>query len=147
MRSFFDEFGLYAAWLVALLATLGSLYFSEVRHFVPCALCWFQRVFMYPLVIILGIASFRQDRGVVKYALPLAVLGALTAAYHLLEQNVPGFAPPPMCRVGVACSAKYINWLGFISIPVLALTAFVLIAVLLLSAGRRGTTQKMEQQG
>ena len=145
-KSFFDEFGLYAAWLVALTATLGSLYFSEVRHFVPCALCWFQRVFMYPLVVVLGVASFRGDRGVVKYALPLAVLGALTAAYHVLEQNVPGFAAPPMCQVGVACSAKYINWLGFISIPVLALTAFVLTAVLLLSAGRRGT-QKMERRG
>lgn len=134
MRAFFDEFGLYSAWLVALVATLGSLYFSEIRHFVPCALCWFQRVFMYPLVVILGVASFRQDRGVVKYALPLAVLGALTATYHVLEQNVPGFAAPPICQVGVPCSAKYINWLGFISIPVLSLTAFVLIAAMLLGS-------------
>ena len=133
---------IYLAWLVALVATLGSLYFSEVRHFVPCALCWFQRVFMYPLVVVLGVASFRQDQGVVKYALPLAVLGGLTAVYHLLEQNVPGFAPPAMCQVGVPCGAKYIDWLGFISIPVLSLTAFVLISVLLI--GSRATPRRSE---
>lgn len=132
MRSFVDDYGLYLAWLVAIVATVGSLYFSEVRQFVPCALCWYQRVFMYPLVVMLGIASFKGDRHVRPYALPLSVLGAVTAIYHVLEQNVPGFAAPTMCQVGVPCSAKYINWLGFISIPVLALTAFVLITGLLL---------------
>ena len=135
----FREYGLYFAWLVALIATAGSLYFSEVRQFVPCALCWFQRVFMYPLALLLGIASFRQDTSVRVYLLPLSVVGGLVALYHVLEQNVPGFAAPTMCQVGVPCAAKYINWLGFISIPVLALTAFVLITALLLGARGQGS--------
>ena len=133
MRRSLNDYGLYLAWLVALVATAGSLYFSEVRHFVPCALCWFQRVFMYPLVILLGIASFRDDKRVIPYVLPLSMLGGLVAVYHLLEQNVPGFAAPAMCQIGVPCATKYINWLGFISIPVLSLTAFVLITAFLLS--------------
>ena len=134
MGRFLDEYGFYLAWLVAMVATAGSLYFSEVRQFVPCALCWYQRIFMYPLVILLGIASFRNDRHVIPYLLSLSVIGGLIAIYHVLEQNVPGFAAPPMCNVGVPCAAKYINWFGFISIPVLSLTAFVLITLLLISA-------------
>jgi disulfide bond formation protein DsbB len=126
------EFGLYLAWLVAVVATLGSLYFSEVRLFVPCALCWYQRILMYPLVVVLGIASFKQDTQVVRYALPLASLGALFALYHYAQQKIPGFAGPTLCRVGVPCTVEYINWLGFITIPFLALVAFVLIIALLL---------------
>ena len=136
MRSAQDS-SLYLAWLVAIVATIGSLYFSEVRQFVPCALCWFQRVFMYPLALMLGLASLRQDKSVVPYALILSVVGGGFSVYHLLEQNISNFRPPAMCNAGVPCSAKYINWLGFISIPVLALTAFVLITALLLVARRR----------
>lgn len=131
MGRFFNDYGLYLAWLVAMVATGGSLYFSEVRQFVPCALCWYQRIFMYPLVILLGIASFRNDRRVVPYLFSLSIVGMLIALYHVLEQNVPGFAAPPMCNVGVPCAAKYINWFGFISIPVLSLVAFGLITLLL----------------
>lgn len=119
--------GLYLTWLVAVIATLGSLYFSEVRHFVPCTLCWYQRILMYPLVVLLGIASYRQDRGIVRYALPLAGLGAATSLYHLLEQKVEGFGAPGVCSAGVPCSTAYIDWFGFVTIPALALTAFVLI--------------------
>ena len=134
MGRFIEEYGLYLAWLVAMVATAGSLYFSEVRQFVPCALCWYQRIFMYPLVILLGIASFRDDRRIIPYFLSLSMIGGLIALYHVLEQNVPGFAAPPMCNVGVPCAAKYINWFGFISIPVLSLTAYLLITLLLISA-------------
>ena len=140
MRTFFRGFGLYGAWLVALTATAGSLYFSEVRLFVPCALCWYQRVLMYPLVLLLGIASYRQDRGVVRYALPLSVLGMGVSVFHYLEQKVPGFRPPSICRAGVPCSQEYINWLGFITIPLLALTAFTLITILLAGVARSGVT-------
>jgi disulfide bond formation protein DsbB len=134
MTRFFRDFGLYAAWLVAIVATAGSLYFSEVRLFVPCTLCWYQRIMMYPLVILLGVASYRQDRKVVVYALPLAVIGGAFSLFHYLEQKVPGFSAPTLCRVGVPCNQEYINWLGFITIPFLALVAFVLISVLLLGA-------------
>ncbi len=136
MRRLLDEYGLYLAWLVALVATGGSLYFSEIRQFVPCALCWFQRIFMYPLAFMLGVASFKQDKSIRVYALPLAIIGGSISIFHILEENVPGFNPPAMCQVGVPCSFKYINWLGFISIPVLALSAFTLIAALLLALPR-----------
>lgn len=127
-----STYGLYFAWLVALVATAGSLYFSEVRNFIPCALCWWQRIFMYPIVFVLGVASFRQDKSATVYALPLAVIGGLIAIYHIILQNTNWLGAPQGCAVGVPCSAKYINWLGFISIPVLALTAFVLITGFLL---------------
>jgi len=132
------DYGLYAAWLVAVVATAGSLYFSEVRLFVPCTLCWYQRIFMYPLVILLGVASYRQDRNVVPYALPMAVLGGAVALFHYLEQKVPGFSAPSLCRVGVPCTQEYINWLGFITIPLLSLVAFTLITGLLLGVARAG---------
>ena len=127
----FDEFGLYLAWLVAIVATAGSLYFSEVRHFVPCSLCWFQRIFMYPLVIILGIASFKQDKKMTTYVLPLSIIGMLIAIWHVIEENT-GISIG-MCNVGVPCTVKYINWLGFITIPVLSLTAFTLISLIMLA--------------
>lgn len=130
---------LYLAWLVSVVATLGSLYFSEVRGFVPCTLCWYQRVLMYPMVILLGVASYVQDLGVRRYALPLSFLGIVVALYHVLEQNVPGFGAAGLCRAGVPCGDKYLNWLGFISIPVMSLTAFVLITALLLARGARAS--------
>lgn len=121
---------LYMAWLVSLVATIGSLYFSEVMRFIPCTLCWYQRIAMYPLTLILGIAAFRQDLNIRIYAIPLAVIGAGISAFHILEEQ--GLvAPPAACSVGVPCSTKYINWLGFITIPTLALVAFVLIIALL----------------
>ncbi len=127
------DYGLYLAWLIATIATVGSLYFSEVRHYIPCTWCWYQRILMYPLVVMLGIASFHGDRGVVRYALPMSVLGAIIAFYHYLLQKLPGLGPSPLCRVGVPCNVEYINWLGFITIPFLSLVAFTLISAILLA--------------
>ncbi len=121
----------YVAWLVAIVATAGSLYFSEVRFFVPCALCWWQRIFMYPLVGLLAVALFTRDRHVWRYALPLALLGTGTAWYHYLIQRVPSLAAPGVCRGGVPCNVQYIEWFGFVTIPFLAGTAFAIITVLL----------------
>jgi disulfide bond formation protein DsbB len=129
---------LYLAWLVAIAATAGSLYFSEVRFFVPCALCWWQRIFMYPLVPLLGIATFRQDAQIWRYALPLSTVGLATSTYHYLIQKVPGFAPPASCAGGVPCNAQYINWFGFVTIPLLAGIAFLLITVALALLAVRG---------
>lgn len=137
MTAFLGRYGLYLGWLVALVATGGSLYFSEVVGFLPCKLCWFQRVLMYPLAILLGIASFRGDRAFTYYALPMTVVGGLIALFHYLEQKVPGLATPGVCRGGgVPCDAEYINWLDFITIPLLALVAFALITALLIVVGR-----------
>ncbi|KAB8139157.1 disulfide bond formation protein B [Gracilibacillus oryzae] len=126
------QFSLYAAWLVSVIATLGSLYFSEIRGFIPCELCWYQRILMYPLSLILGIATFQNDRSVKKYVLPTVVIGWCISLFHYLEQKVPGFAEIKPCANGVPCSAEYINWLGFITIPFLALIAFTLIIIFML---------------
>ena len=131
---------LYLAWVVALVATLGSLYFSEVRGFVPCVLCWFQRIAMYPLVFVLGVAAFRADLGGRVYALPLAVVGFAVA----LVQNLEGWGviqTLKVCGVGqttVGCDAKWPIFgdnlaavSNVVTIPVLAMVAFALITVLL----------------
>ncbi len=127
---------LYLAWLVATVAMLGSLYFSDIRFFVPCTLCWYQRIFMYPLVLILGIASYKQDVKVTRYALPMSVIGMLIAGFHYLEQKVPWISSSAVCRTGVPCDVQYINWLGFITIPLLSLVAFTIITVLLAAVHR-----------
>ncbi len=135
-RSSTIETGLYLAWVVALVATLGSLWFSEVRSFVPCTLCWYQRILMYPLVLLLGVAAWNRDAGIVRYTLPLTVLGTVVAGYHVLDQKIPGFGVAAACRSGVPCDLAYINWLGFVTIPVLSLTAFVLIGLALVVVAR-----------
>ena len=123
---------LYFAWLVSIAATVGSLYFSEVRAFVPCALCWWQRILMYPLVVVLGVATFRQDLLAWRTALPLSVIGLGTATYHYLLQKVPGLAAPASCAAGVPCNVQYIDWFGFVSIPFLAAVAFLIITIAML---------------
>ncbi|MFD0712687.1 disulfide oxidoreductase [Paenibacillus sp. GCM10027626] len=125
------EYTLYLAWMVAVVATLGSLYFSEIREFIPCELCWYQRILMYPLSILLGIAAYTNDRKIKKYVLPLSIIGGCISLFHYLEQKVPGFASIKPCVNGVPCSTQYINYFGFITIPFLALVAFTLISVLL----------------
>ena len=123
---------LYWAWLVAIAATVGSLYFSEVRMFVPCALCWWQRILMYPLVVVLGVATVRQDLTAWRTALPLSLIGLGTATYHYLLQKVPGLAPPASCASGVPCNMQYIDWFGFVTIPFLAGVAFLIITIAML---------------
>lgn len=123
---------LYAAWLVSLIATMGSLYFSEIRGFIPCELCWYQRILMYPLVLILGVAVYRGDTRIKYYALPMSILGGSISLYHYMLQKIPGFAPLKPCVNGVPCNMEYINWFGFITIPFLALVAFILITSCLL---------------
>ena len=120
------------AWIVSLVATLGSLYLSEVSHFPPCTLCWLQRIAMYPLVIVLGIGALRDDRAVRWYALPLAGIGAALAFYHALVQRVPSLQQATSCSAEAPCNAMWVREFGLISIPVMALGAFLLIGGLLL---------------
>jgi disulfide bond formation protein DsbB len=128
---------LLLSWVAAIIATLGSLYFSEVMHFIPCTLCWYQRIFMYPLTIILGVAFYRNNQGIYRYVLPLSIIGMLISGYHTLLQKLPYLQQFEMCTTGVPCSKDYINWLGFITIPLLAFIAFTIITVSLLSMSRR----------
>lgn len=126
------------AFLVALVATLGSLFFSEVMHFIPCSLCWYQRIFMYPLVLIFLVNLLYPDDNVYKYALPIALSGLAIAIYHnlLMFKIIPEALSP--CVQGVPCSVDYLNWFGFITIPLLSFIAYVAI-VMLLILGKKGS--------
>ena len=128
----------YIAWVQALIATTGSLYFSEVMRLPPCTLCWYQRLMMYPLVFVLAVSLLTQDRRVRAYALPLSVTGLVVAAYHNLLYY--GIIPEGLtqCAAGVSCTARQIEWLGFITIPLLSLTAFSVITLSLLFTKVRG---------
>src|SRR5690606_18783367 len=115
---------------VALVATVGSLYYSEVADFPPCRLCWYQRIAMYPLAVILPIAALRRDRTVRWYGLPLAVAGGLVAAYHVLLERNPSLESGA-CEATNPCSVIWVEKLGYLTIPTMALSGFVLIALLL----------------
>lgn len=112
------------AWVVALVATLGSLYYSEVRLFLPCELCWYQRIFMYPQAVLLGLALWRQDLAVWPYALTLSLIGGGFSTLHLLEQRFPNLFTLA-CKPPVPCSVEYVPQFP---IPLQALIAFLLIA-------------------
>ncbi|MGE6260383.1 disulfide oxidoreductase [Heyndrickxia sporothermodurans] len=117
------------AWIVSIFAMLGSLYFSEIRHFVPCELCWFQRILMYPLTILIGISVFRKEYQLSIYTAVLSGIGLLTSLYHYSIQKIPFLnTHAPSCGP-VSCTGEYINWLGFMTIPFLALIAFILIFI------------------
>ena len=134
----YDRLGRFlvpAAFIVAMTATLGSLYFSESVGYEPCRLCWYQRIAMYPLVPILGVAVIRRDQAVRRYALPLSIIGSLIAGYHYLLEWFPSL-DTGTCKVGIPCSAVWFREFGFVSIPFLALTAFLLITTLLLLVRR-----------
>lgn len=118
------------AWTVALVASAGSLYLSEIVGFVPCLFCWYQRIAMYPLVVVLGVGMLRGDASAWRYALPLSVIGALIAAYHVAIQLRPSM-DVGVCSEGVSCSARYLAVFGFVSIPVMAGAGFLLVGVLM----------------
>ena len=128
---------LFICWLLVSVSALGSLFFSFVMEFAPCVLCWYQRIFLFPLVLILAIGLFPFDKKVVKYALPLAIAGWLTAAYHnlLYAGIIPESIQP--CSKGVSCTEEYIKLFGFLSIPMLSLLSFSTIVILLIILYRR----------
>jgi disulfide bond formation protein DsbB len=119
------------ALLSAWTATLGSLYMSEVLGWIPCLLCWYQRILMYPLAVILLVGLLRRDRGLHWYVLPLSIGGIVVSLYHYLLIMTNWFPPPP-CNTGVPCTVDYINFVGplsFVKVPFLALTAFIIITL------------------
>lgn len=122
------------AFAVALVCTLGSLYLSEVAHYVPCKLCWYQRIAMYPLVPILLVAMLRKDHRVAAYVLPLTVIGGLVSIYHVLLERFPELEGVSSCDPDNPCSAILLQRLGYLTIPTMALSGFALITVLVLAA-------------
>jgi disulfide bond formation protein DsbB len=122
---------LWLASAVAIAAMLGSLYLSDIVHLIPCKFCWFQRIAMYPLAIILPIAAWRKDNGIRLYATVLALIGLGFATWHRLMQEFPSLDSGACAAVGPPCSAPYIMEFGFVSIPYMAMSSFLLILALL----------------
>ena len=132
MKESILDMRLYLTWAVALAATIGSLYFSEIRHFPPCVLCWYQRIAMYPLVLVLGAGILKKDPAIHYYVLPLSITGLVISLYHnlLYYHILPETIAP--CVIGASCTTRFIEYLGFITIPFLSLCAFLLITVFML---------------
>lgn len=137
-----QRIALYGAWLIAIVAMAGSLYFSQVLHLPPCLLCWYQRICMYPLVFIIGIGLLRNDKSVPVYILPLSLIGLGIAIYHVLLYY--GIIPESLapCSLGVSCTTKQIEWFGFVTIPLLSLLAFLKISSLSAYALMSGTRSR-----
>lgn len=122
---------MFLAWLVALVATMGAVFVGEIMGQAPCVLCWYQRIAMFPLVVILGVGVFIGDRSAVLYSLPLALAGAGLATFHVLlfYKIVPEAVQP--CSAGPSCSDEAMVLFGLMPLPVLSLMAFAAIVVLL----------------
>lgn len=130
---------LLAAWLIALAATLGAIFIGEVMSQTPCLFCWYQRIFMFPLALILLIACMRDDSGIWRYALPLALIGAGFALYHSLLYGGIIAEPIVQCGAGPSCSSANMSLFGWLPIPILSLIAFSAISILLFLARRRSS--------
>jgi disulfide bond formation protein DsbB len=125
-----DQYGTWLAWLVAATATAGSLYFSEVANLPPCRLCWFQRICMYPMSVILLIGALRRDRSVIWYSLPLAAVGVVISTYHYLIEWYPSLEATE-CDPITPCTVVWFRRFGFVSLPFMAGCGFLAIIALL----------------
>lgn len=143
-KAFGGRWGMRAAFIAASGAVAASLIYSEIAGYAPCVLCWWQRVFLYPLVPLLALALFRKDHGAVRYGWALAVPGTLLALYHTVLSYVStdGACDPS----GVSCAARYVWEFGYVTIPLMSLTAFVLILTALFAA-RRGSSHQISVVG
>ncbi|MEK7163311.1 MAG: disulfide bond formation protein B [Patescibacteria group bacterium] len=143
---FFERKSLLIAFLVSFLAALGSLIYSDVIGYDPCKLCWFQRIFMYPQVILFGIAAFRRDAGMKIYGIALSGIGAVIALFHYIGQI--GWNPFGLecLAIGysVSCAKNFVLQFGYVTIPMMALSAFVLILVTL-CIGRRAPSDDISK--
>lgn len=132
----------FLAFILALIASLGSLFFSEIMNFIPCSLCWYQRIFMYPLVFLFLINLLYPDDKIFKYSFPLVFIGWIISIYHnlLMFKIIPEKLSP--CVQGIPCSVDYLNWLGFITIPLLSFFSYTCILILLIMSKRKGVDAK-----
>lgn len=130
ISAWLDRNSLYIALLAAWVAMSGSLYFSEVAGYIPCVLCWYQRILMYPLTLILAIGLLRKDINLPFLVLPFSVLGLGVSTYHYLLEKTDIFDATATCQVSAPCTTAWINWFGFITIPFLALVGFLTITIM-----------------
>jgi disulfide bond formation protein DsbB len=130
MKKFFKDNSLYLAWAVALIAMLGSLYYSNIEGFIPCVLCWYQRIAIYPLVILIPAGILMKDKNLPNYVLSLSIVGLAISLYHnlLYYKVLPESISP--CTDGVSCLTKYVEYFGFIAIPLLSFLALATITTL-----------------
>lgn len=139
MKTFFQKYALMIAWVQAVVAMGGSLYFSEVLKYPPCVLCWWQRIAIYPMVLILAVGIIRKYRNVFDFAMPLLVVGWFISLFHnlLYYKIIPDTLAP--CSLGVSCTTRFIEWFGFITIPFLAFTALTVMIVMLIADRKLNT--------
>ena len=132
LLGFLEKYALHIALVQAWSATLGSLIYSEIIGLTPCLLCWYQRILMYPLVILFSVALIRKDRSVAYYALPMAIIGSLIAFYQYLLQMTPlGKVELTKCDLINPCSTVDAIYLGFITIPLMSMVAFLVISLMM----------------
>lgn len=132
MQSWIKNNVLYLAWAQALAAMFGSLYFSEIMHYPPCSLCWYQRILIYPLVVIVPAGILIKDKKLPIYVLPFTLAGIIMALYHqLLQVGIISEQLAP-CGLGISCKVNYFNLFNIISLPLLSLAAFAFITVCML---------------
>lgn len=142
MKSSTQQFLLFFAWLIALTAMLSTLLMSELLRWPVCHLCWYQRIALYPLVILLGISAYRNEKIIIPYALPFPVIGLIFSVYQYLEQMMPGFTPIELCSKDIPCSVIHLKLAGFITIPLLsAIACAVLLALLVIVHRARACRQ------
>lgn len=122
---------LFFAWLIALIAMISTLFAQYVLQWPVCPLCWYQRICIYPLVILLGIAAFKNERVAIAYILPFPILGFLFAVYQYLEQMIPGFSPIDFCKQDISCATIHFKLLGFITLPFLSAISCAMILFLI----------------
>ena len=134
LRSELRAITLELATMVSIGAVLGSLYFSEIRDFIPCEYCWYQRIAMYPLALILLVAAIRRDKQIIPYALVFSIAGTAISAYHYQLQLFPSQASS--CGLDASCTYRWIEVFGFVTIPLLALTSFAFISMILIVTPR-----------
>jgi disulfide bond formation protein DsbB len=127
-----DDVALPLATAIVTVATVGSLYLSEVVGYPPCILCWYQRIAMYPLVVVLGVATLRDDRQVWRTAVPLSAVGAVFAGWHIAVERNPGLGG--VCDPAAPCTVLWVQEFGFLTLPTMALIGFVGAGLLTLAA-------------
>ncbi|MCP5510223.1 MAG: disulfide bond formation protein B [Chlamydiales bacterium] len=123
---------LYLAWLLSLIGTLGSLYVSQIMGYEPCHLCWFQRICLFPLAIILGFACWDRFKGIARYIVWLPILGFFLALCQTLMQEIPAIESMPLCGGGQDCEVPAFTFFGWLTFPMLSLANFTLISLLLI---------------
>ena len=131
-----DDAALPLAAAIAAVATAGSLYLSEVAGYLPCTLCWYQRIAMYPLTVVVGVAAVRRDGQVWKTVVPLTVIGSMLSAWHIVIERNPALGGG-VCDPNAPCSLRWVEEFGFLTLPTMAGIGFVAIAVLSLAARSR----------